>query len=393
MTSVVIVPQKPNPVVRVPIEGRVDAATMEAMIDFSPGDIVFEDAPLLTMLHSVAKEAAGEMSNLLAAIKVCSMKEMIDEKSWNELVALAPGAITPEQQEEFANCVKVKIAADNSENDVCEIVEWMLRLRRRGQVHLMRSDDTFDLHATTLHSMISKIEHSCQPNVVIIRGNLTPLAKNRTEEARAPLAVVAIRPICRGERLTVSFVNMKQPLNRRHAELQVYDIDNCSCPRCVVERQETLVTVRNNMDNENDILDNATTANVKKLVYREVLHADDINALKTAATSGGFSSAYRCYLDSLCQTYDRTCPAMVIARAWMQSAIPIDSSQQIAERMTLIVEDWMILKSSFPEYPHLRLEYSLEFLSLVNMAGMENVEEEMMIREAKEIVDQFRQLV
>ena len=87
------------------------------------------------------------------------------------------------------------------------------------------------LDGTAMFSTTCKMNHSCNPNVVVVYRGL---------KWNEPLVAqcIATRDIEPGEELCISYVDVNQPVEARGRELANYGFE-CSCEKCYAERNET----------------------------------------------------------------------------------------------------------------------------------------------------------
>lgn len=76
-----------------------------------------------------------------------------------------------------------------------------------------------------IYSRIALLNHSCEPNVALLKPE---------DCSDDTTAVIAIRPIVKGEELCISYIDETAPLEERRVLLEDYQFD-CECPKCVME--------------------------------------------------------------------------------------------------------------------------------------------------------------
>jgi len=88
------------------------------------------------------------------------------------------------------------------------------------------------LDGTAMYALACKMNHSCDPNVVV-------LYKTRGWGSKHPLVAhcVALRDIQPGEELTICYIHGDRPLEERQKELQHYGF-SCCCEKCKREQKE-----------------------------------------------------------------------------------------------------------------------------------------------------------
>ena len=76
--------------------------------------------------------------------------------------------------------------------------------------------------------VISNINHSCVPNVTLLKE------AESAEERDGRVVARTTRDVAEGEELCNAYVDVSLPLRRRRRELREYGFE-CDCPRCVQE--------------------------------------------------------------------------------------------------------------------------------------------------------------
>ena len=107
-------------------------------------------------------------------------------------------------------------------------------------------DDIFHPFDGTAHfSMISKMNHSCEPNIVV-------LYKTSGWGRNHPLVAycVALRDISEGEELTISYIDTDANYLERQLALANYGFQ-CKCAKCENERDGTMSAIGNGQDMQN----------------------------------------------------------------------------------------------------------------------------------------------
>lgn len=79
-----------------------------------------------------------------------------------------------------------------------------------------------------LYTLTSCINHSCDPNVALLKpiGGLD-----------SATTLVAIRPLVAGEQLFISYIDEDLPLEERQAALEDYGFV-CECNKCILDAQK-----------------------------------------------------------------------------------------------------------------------------------------------------------
>jgi hypothetical protein len=100
------------------------------------------------------------------------------------------------------------------------------------------------LDGTTLYSTLCKMNHSCDPNVIV-------LYKRTGWGSKHPLTAycVARRDILAGDELTISYIDAEEPYAKRQETLQNYGF-TCKCSKC--ERESSTKDVTASLGNEDD---------------------------------------------------------------------------------------------------------------------------------------------
>lgn len=80
---------------------------------------------------------------------------------------------------------------------------------------------------TGLYPMQATLNHSCSPNVTLLKETVD-------EEADGRVVARTTADVAQGEELCNSYVDISLPLRRRRRELREYGFD-CTCERCVRE--------------------------------------------------------------------------------------------------------------------------------------------------------------
>ena len=90
------------------------------------------------------------------------------------------------------------------------------------------------LDGTAMYATACKMNHSCDPNVVVLYR----------PQQQTPLAVYcrALRDVCVGEELCISYIASDEPLIKRQEALANYGFE-CQCKRCLREGAECILSV------------------------------------------------------------------------------------------------------------------------------------------------------
>ncbi|KAM3745073.1 hypothetical protein ACB098_06G098600 [Castanea mollissima] len=80
---------------------------------------------------------------------------------------------------------------------------------------------------TAFFPLQSCINHSCCPNAKAFK---------REEDKDGQAIIIALKPICKGEEVTISYVDEELPFEERQALLADYGF-KCKCPKCLGEEQ------------------------------------------------------------------------------------------------------------------------------------------------------------
>ena len=103
------------------------------------------------------------------------------------------------------------------------VLQLIMRLRTNaGEVALDHGTGGRPQKAgCALSSHLSFLNHSCSPNAA-------------AEVRDGMLHVMALRPVARGEELTISYVDVRLPFQERRRILRDHYQFECRCPRCSV---------------------------------------------------------------------------------------------------------------------------------------------------------------
>jgi hypothetical protein len=82
------------------------------------------------------------------------------------------------------------------------------------------------LDGTSFYALTCKINHSCDPNVIVTYSS--------TEEKGLQANLLVLRPIGEGEELVQSYIDQSQPLAARRVALLDYGF-TCMCSKCMAE--------------------------------------------------------------------------------------------------------------------------------------------------------------
>ncbi|WOL17770.1 histone-lysine N-methyltransferase ATXR2 isoform X1 [Canna indica] len=78
---------------------------------------------------------------------------------------------------------------------------------------------------TAFYPLQSCMNHSCRPNAKAFK---------RDEDKDGEAVIIAVQPICKGEEITISYIDEDLPYGERQALLADYGF-RCMCPRCLEE--------------------------------------------------------------------------------------------------------------------------------------------------------------
>ena len=123
------------------------------------------------------------------------------------------------------------------------------------------------LDGTAMYSMTCKMNHSCDPNVVVLYRSHHH-HQDWSSSSREPLVLhsVAIRDIAVGEELCISYIDTSRSVEERQQELRDNYGFHCRCRKCVAEEDS---------NNSNNNTDNLTT-NQDKQEKGEANAMDDL---------------------------------------------------------------------------------------------------------------------
>ncbi|XP_073060880.1 histone-lysine N-methyltransferase ATXR2 isoform X2 [Primulina eburnea] len=95
-------------------------------------------------------------------------------------------------------------------------------------LNALGDDYAISCEGTAFFPLQSCINHSCIPNAKAFK---------RDEDRDGQATIVALRPICKGEEVTISYIDEDVPYKERHELLADYGF-RCKCPRCLEEEPQ-----------------------------------------------------------------------------------------------------------------------------------------------------------
>ncbi|KIX96924.1 uncharacterized protein Z520_07038 [Fonsecaea multimorphosa CBS 102226] len=93
------------------------------------------------------------------------------------------------------------------------------------------TNPTYDPLGSILHPKPALMNHSCDPNA-FVRFDIPPTSSREEFPPYGNISVHALRPIARGEEVTVSYIDTTLPFDNRQGELKARYFFTCSCSLC-----------------------------------------------------------------------------------------------------------------------------------------------------------------
>ncbi|KAJ9608858.1 hypothetical protein H2200_006629 [Cladophialophora chaetospira] len=93
------------------------------------------------------------------------------------------------------------------------------------------TNPAFESIGMALHPKSALMNHSCDPNVYV-RFDIPPTSNAKTLPPYGSISIHALRPISRGEEVTMSYVETEVPRDRRQRELKTRYFFDCTCKIC-----------------------------------------------------------------------------------------------------------------------------------------------------------------
>ena len=91
--------------------------------------------------------------------------------------------------------------------------------------------DLFETVGIAMHPWLAGLSHSCNPNSIIVFDSVMNLDMRIGPKRR--LRIIPIRPIPRGEKITIAFIDGSAPVSLRKQHLKTNYFFDCDCSKCI----------------------------------------------------------------------------------------------------------------------------------------------------------------